>query len=93
MTDTTRSAKGERRAKRKALRARERRLDSARRSRNVFSVLAAIALVAFVLCATDIWCLFHPLVHMLAFSSVTGLALGATIRVIRERRELQARKP
>lgn len=66
---------------------------SARRSQYAFAFLAAIALVAFVLCAADIWCLLPPFVHMLAFSALTGLVLGATIRVIRERRELQARKP
>lgn len=101
MRDTTRSApergaprsaKAERRERRKERKRIERDLAGVRRSRAVIGTLAFIPLLAALSCTYQLpvfWCAIDPFFYMLAFSSLAGLYIGATIRLIRERRKLR----
>ncbi len=91
MKATTRSARSERRDRRKQRRKLERDIEAARRSRRVIGALAFVPLLASLSCSSldALWCVIPPFFYMLAFSSLAGLFIGATIRLIRERRKLE----
>lgn len=87
-----RSAKAERRDRRKERKRIERELGAVRRSRTVIGTLAFVPLLAALSCTFGLalfWCGIDPFFFMLAFSSLAGLYIGATIRLIRERRKLR----
>lgn len=92
MKGTTRSVRAERRERRKQRRRLERELEGVRRSRAVTGAVAFVPLLAALSCASGLgafWCAIDPFLYMLAFSALAGLYIGATIRLIRERRKLE----
>jgi hypothetical protein len=90
MTPSGKSARRKERRKRERV---ERQVRRAIRSNLIVAGVAFVAMLGFLGCALGLdafWCVPQPILFVvtLAASAIAGLALGGTIRALRERRAL-----